>query len=334
LASTSIGYYCPSVKSPGQTPQKPGTDQKIPTYPRVLARMPPAVRLAFSWLYDHSDQDGLVEATETEIAQGIARSRQTVVLALKRLEAVNLLRVERRRRGRGNGNIYVLNWAKPRKCKPLNNLQSSDLRKTAINDPPSSPERISYPWYRCLDETERSFADPGRLWKRAHRKFRVLFEHYLPRELKPRSPDCALGLEEKEVIQVAVGVIVLALRGRPKETWIKVYRELRRALRDHALKVRRWLAKGLRAFAAYLRKLVNQILSGKGLGWGAKRREEARERAERGIRRTEEYLREVERWREEALAQKEKLKAMPSIKDFATIEEWVAAVERWASDPR
>jgi hypothetical protein len=25
---------------------------------------------------------------------------------------------------------------------------------------------------------------------------------------------------------------------------------------------------------------------------------------------------------------------MPSIKDFATIEEWVAAVERWASDPR
>lgn len=53
-----------------------------------------------------------------EIARALSRSRQAVMLALERLEAVNFLRVERRRRGRGN--IYVvLNWAKPRKCKPL-----------------------------------------------------------------------------------------------------------------------------------------------------------------------------------------------------------------------
>jgi hypothetical protein len=63
-----------------------------------------------------------------------------VVLALKRLEAVNLLRVERRRRGRGNGNIYVLNWAKPRKCKPLKNLQSKVFRdNTNLPDGASRP---------------------------------------------------------------------------------------------------------------------------------------------------------------------------------------------------
>ena len=283
-------------------------------YPNVLAKMPPAVRLTFDYLYERSNQDGIIEATMAEIAQAIGRSRQAVDRAIKRLLSVNLLQVERRRRGSHSGNIYVLNWAKPSSCKLP---PQSIYIKTAMDDLPCPP--AGRPWWEDLDETEWSFADPERLSKRAHRKFRVLFQRYLP-----RGP--------AKVIQVAVGVIVKALEGRPRETWIEVYRKIRRALRDGVLKVKRWLAKGLRAWAAYIRTLINRILAGKGLGWEAKRREEAREEAERRIRRTEEYLREVERWREEAIAQKEKLKAMPSIKDFSTIEEWRAAVDRWADE--
>lgn len=274
--------------------------------------MPPAVRLTFDYLYKHSDKDGQIEVTVEEIAQAIGKSRQAVHLALKRLQAVNLLKVKHRRRGRGNGNIYLLNWAKPQKCKLP--PQSNNINKTAINDLPlPSPKR----WWEWLDETGWSFADPERLWKRAHRKFRVLFQHYLPKG-------------SVEAVQVAVGVIVRALGGKPPSVWIEVYRKLRRALRDRVLKVKRWLAKGLRAWAAYIRKLVNQILAGRGLGLEAKRREEERRRSRLRVQRTEEYLAEVERWREEAIAQKEHLAKMPSIKDFKTIDEWAEAINAWA----
>lgn len=280
--------------------------------------MPPVVRLAFFYLYRYSDQDGYIETTVAQIAKAIGKSRQAVHRALKRLEAVKLLKVERRRRGSHDGNIYVLNWKKPASCQPP---PQSNKKKNSNNDltPTPPPPSAQLRWWESLEETSWSFTDPVRLWRRAHRKFRVLFQHYLPKG-------------QVEAVQVAVGVIVKDLRGRPKTDWIKVYRKLLRALRDRVLKVKRWLAKGLRAWAAYIRTLVKQILAGKGLGWEAKRREEEREKSQRRIQRTERYLEEVKCWREEWLSQRGHFAKMPSIKDFATIDEWAEAMRRWADE--
>lgn|GEM_PF-6945100 len=298
-----------------------------------------------------------IEIKTREEAERWGIPQRTIDRWLKFFRERGWLKLVDGRGGRGRGALYEVTWLKRRAEMQaqrkrerrkwqerfagdphLRELENADLKRASeetspqrkvslkknnsINDLPPTPPSPSpprKPWYMDLDETEWSFTDPERLFKRAHRKFRVLFEHYLP-----RGPT--------KVIQVAVGVIVKALEGKPKETWIEVYRLLRRALRDHVLKIQRWLSRGLRAWAAYIRKLVNQILEGRGLGWEAKLREKAREISERRVRRTEEYLAEVERWREEALAQKEKLKRMPSINDFATIEEWAEAVNAWADE--
>ena len=170
ILKTSIGDFCPKVKSP-----------TLRTFrlPKVLAvPRSESSRRVFLYLYAISDQKGFFELDAAKIAQQTGLSRKTVYKAIAFLQWVRLLSLEEARTGRGKHSLYKLNWRKPaqkhhtqrkekqhsqiderisnKKCHPCNN--SIVKRNTQAKDPRSEGVKKSSPSRNLASYTDSEAA--------------------------------------------------------------------------------------------------------------------------------------------------------------------------------